>query len=147
MDWVMGLAPVPRVQGLPIIKPPWGRITAIDLKTGDHAWMIPNGRTPDAIRENPALQGVSIPETGIAARPLLLVTRTLLFAAEGWGGRPILRAIDKRTGETIHEIELPGMVGSQPMTYMHLGRQYILFWVGDPRSELPARLLALALPS
>jgi len=143
MDWIMAGGAVPRVQGLPLIKPPYGRITAIDLNSGDHVWMIPNGRTPDAVREHPALQNLTLPETGIAARPLLLVTRTLLFAAEGWGGRPVLRAIDKRSGATLHEVQLPGMVGSQPMTYMHQDRQYVLFWVGDPRAEVQARLVAL----
>ena len=71
--------------GLPLIKPPWGRITAIDLNTGDHVWMIPNGDTPDCVRDHPALSGLDIPRTGKPERSGILVTRTLVFAGEGGG--------------------------------------------------------------
>jgi len=145
MDYVMAGGRVPTIQGLPLVKPPYSRITAIDLNTGERAWMIPNGETPDAIRDNPALAGIELPVTGGTSRPVLLATKTLLFAGEGFGGRPILRALDKQTGRTVRAIDLPAAVTSPPMSYLHDGRQYIAFWVGDARSALRARLVALAL--
>ena len=72
-------------QGLPLLKPPWGRITAIDLNEGEILWQIPNGDTPDYVREHPALEGIDIPPTGRTERGGTLVTRTLLFAGEGGG--------------------------------------------------------------
>ena len=135
---------IPQPMGLPLVKPPWGRITAIDMNTGEHAWMIANGDTPADVVNNPALAGIDIPRTGKMTRSTLLVTKTLLFAGEGWGADPILRAIDKATGDLIAEIELPGAVGSKPMTYMVDGRQYIVVSIGRPG---PAELVALALPN
>ncbi|HVS15116.1 MAG TPA: PQQ-binding-like beta-propeller repeat protein [Thermoanaerobaculia bacterium] len=139
-------------QGLPLIKPPWGRITAIDLDTGEHLWMVANGETPPSVREHPALAGLDIPPTGRAGRAGALVTRTLLFAGEGPGmyaepreaGGPMFRAYDKATGEVIAELELPGNQTSVPMSYEHGGRQYVLVAVGL-RGE-PGELVALALP-
>jgi quinoprotein glucose dehydrogenase len=107
---------VPQPLGLPLTKPPWSRITAIDMNTGEHAWMVPNGPTPDDVASNPALAGVEIPQTGGFARAMLLVTRSLLFAGEGWNASPVLRALDKATGATIAEVELPGATGAKPMT-------------------------------
>jgi quinoprotein glucose dehydrogenase len=135
------------VRGLPIIKPPYSRITAIDLNTGDHAWMVPSGDTPPAIQNNPALAGLSIPPTGAISRPVVLVTKSLLFTAEGTGGQPILRALDKRTGEKVWEMTLPGAVGSVPMTYAIGGRQFLAFWVSDRATDLPATLITLAFPA
>jgi glucose dehydrogenase len=133
---------VPQPMGLPLVKPPWGRITAIDMNTGEHAWMVPNGDTPDDVRGNPALAGIEIPRTGKISRALLLVTNTLLISGEGWGGDPILRAHDKATGEIVGEIELPGRIASKPMTYMMGGRQYLVVTVGRPGA---AEIVALAL--
>jgi glucose dehydrogenase len=133
----------PRPLGLPLIKPPYGRITAIDMNTGEHRFMVPNGDTPDDIKNNPALAGVSIPPTGKPSKALLLVTKTLLFAAEGYGGAPILRAYDKATGKVVAELPLPATASGKPMTYMVDGKQYIVLAVGKER---PAELVALALP-
>jgi quinoprotein glucose dehydrogenase len=146
MDWVGGGPGVPRVRGLPIIKPPYSRVTAIDLHSGDHAWMIPSGDTPAAIKSNPALQGLEIPATGAQSRPVVLATKSLLFTAEGSSGQPILRAVDKATGRVVAAIPLPGAVGSVPMTYAVGSRQFIALWVADRASNLPATLVALALP-
>jgi quinoprotein glucose dehydrogenase len=145
MDYIMVGSAAPDVDGIPIIKPPYSRITAIDLNRGDLRWSVPNGNTPDAIRNHEALLGITIPATGARARPLLLATPAVLFAGEGWGGAHILRALDKHTGRTLHEWQLPGVVTSQPMTWALAGRQYIAFWVGDPRSDVRARLLAFTL--
>ncbi|HVS62028.1 MAG TPA: pyrroloquinoline quinone-dependent dehydrogenase [Thermoanaerobaculia bacterium] len=139
-------------QGLPLVKPPWGRITAIDLDTGEHVWMVSNGETPPSVRDHPALAGLDIPATGRAGRAGVLVTRTLLFAGEGPGmyaepresGGPIFRAFDKQTGEILAELELPGNQTSVPMSYEHDGKQYVVVAVGQRRE--PGEIVALALP-
>ncbi|HET8698494.1 MAG TPA: pyrroloquinoline quinone-dependent dehydrogenase [Gammaproteobacteria bacterium] len=138
-----GGAPLPLLQGLPFVKPPYGRITAIDMNKGEHLWQIPNGPTPKDIAENPALKGLDIPPTGRATRAVVLATKTLLFAAEGWGGTPALRAYDKATGEQLAEIALPGAVGGLPMSYMIGGKQYVVMSTGGERG---AEIVALSLP-
>jgi len=148
------LPPGPRMfgpQGLPIVKPPYGRITAIDLNSGDHVWMVPNGDTPDWIKNHPALKGVNVPPTGRYEHVGLLVTRTLLFAGEGSGlfavppgsGGPMLRALDKKTGRTIFEFKLPANQSGIPITYLANGRQYIVVAVGAP--SVPGEFVALTL--
>ena len=139
-------------QGLPLVKPPWGRITAIDLNTGDHVWMVPNGDTPQAIKNHPALKGLNIPRTGAAERAGLVVTKTLLFGGEGGGlygtagslggGGPMFRAYDKKTGAIVSEFTLPGNQNGVPMTYMINGRQYIVVAVGA--KGMAGELVALA---
>jgi quinoprotein glucose dehydrogenase len=132
-------------QGLPLLKPPYGSIVAIDLNTGEHLWRVPNGDTPDRIKNHPALKGVTLPVTGKPTHANLLTTKTLLFYGEGRGGSPIFHALDKRTGKEIARIELPATTNTAPMTYLHNGRQYIVVAVADP--DTPAELVALALPS
>jgi len=136
---------------MPLFKPPWGRITAIDLNAGEIAWQVPNGDAPDYVKEHPALEGIDVGRTGRPDRGGLLVTRTLLFAGEGGGmfaafgsGGNMFRAHDKGTGEIVAEIELPANQTGLPMTYMHEGRQYIVVAVGARRH--PSELVALALP-
>lgn len=138
---------VPRVQGLDVIKPPYGRITAIDMNSGDHVFQVANADTPDRIKNHPALQGVDIPRTGVPTRAGLVLTKTLLFAGEGGGGpgaSPIFRAYDKQTGEIVAEIDLPNMQSGQPMTYEVDGKQYIAMFVSGNAG--PTQLVALALP-
>lgn len=144
MNYIFGFARADIAPGVPIVKPPWGRITAIDLKDGDHAWMVANGDTPDYVAERLEVDPALVPRTGKISRAGLLVTRTLLFAGEGASGDPILRALDKATGETIAEIELPGSQTGLPMTYSHDGRQYIVLSVGGRGQS--AQLVAYALP-
>ena len=146
MNYVGGGGRLPNVRGLPIIKPPYSRITAIDLKTGEHAWMVPNGDTPAAIANNPALKGLTIPATGAQTRPVMLATKTLLFTADGYRGEAKLRARDKATGARVWEGALPGTVSSSPMTYMVNGRQFILLWTSAQATGQPAELVALAIP-
>ena len=138
-------------QGLPLFKPPWGRVTAIDLNRGEIAWQVPNGDAPDYVKNHPALEGIDVGRTGRPDRGGVLATSTLLFAGEGGGmfaafgsGGNRLRAHDKATGEVLAEIELPANQTGLPMTYMHGGRQYIVVAVGARRH--PAELVALALP-
>lgn len=138
---------VPRVQGLDIVKPPYGRITAIDMNSGDHVWMMANADTPERVANHPALEGVDIPRTGVPTRAGLVLTSTLLFAGEGGGGQgasPIFRAYDKQTGEIVAEIDLPNVQTGQPMTYEHDGVQYIAMFVSG--SGGATELVALALP-
>jgi len=135
--------------GLPLIKPPYGRITAIDMNAGEHVWMMANADTPEEILEHPKLRGVDIPErTGHGDRGGLLVTSSLLFAGEGaglyggqTGGGPIFRAHDKATGDIISEFELPAKQTGLPMTYQIDGVQYIVVPVGD--TGHPGELVAL----
>jgi quinoprotein glucose dehydrogenase len=139
-------------QGLPLIKPPWGRITAIDLNSGEHLWMVANGEAPDYIKNHPAMKGIDLANTGKPSRALLMVTKTLLFAPEGnnlfaaapGSGGNMLRILDKKTGKLIHQIALPGMATGVPMTYMVNDRQFIV--VAVAASGMPAELIALALP-
>ncbi len=139
--------------GLPLIKPPYGRITAIDMNTGEHKWMMANADTPEEILDHPQLRGVNIEErTGTGDRGGLLVTSSLLFAGEGaglyggqTGGGRLFRAHDKETGEIISEIELPAKQTGLPMTYAIDGVQYIVVPVGE--TGHPGELVALRLRS
>jgi quinoprotein glucose dehydrogenase len=132
------------VQGLPILKPPYSRVTALDLNTGNFSWVVPVGATPASVIQNPALKGVDLPNTGgIGLQATLLVTKALLIAGEGWEGQPIVRAYDKTSGAVAGEVRIPGKMGSMPMTYMVDGKQYIAFTVGTATN--PAEVVALAL--
>src|SRR5690606_28474032 len=108
-DWVYGgTGGFSGPEGLPIYKPPYGRITAVDMNTGDYLWWIPNGDTPEQIRNHPLLQGIELPNTGQPTHATAIVTRTLLIYGEGRGGEPRLHAVDKRTSERLGTVELPG---------------------------------------
>ena len=138
---------VPRIQGLDIVKPPYGRVTAIDMNSGDHLWMIANADTPDRIVNHRLLEGVDVGRTGIPTRAGVFVTKTLLFVGEGTGGpgaSPIFRAVDKQSGEILAEIDLPNNQSGLPFTYEHDGKQYIAMFVGG--GGRPAELVAFALP-
>ncbi len=137
-------ARVPRVKGLEIVKPPYGRITAIDMNSGDHVWQMANADTPEKITNNPALKGVDIPRTGVPTRSGIVLTKTLLFVGEGSGGGNTLYAHNKKTGEIVARIELPATQTGVPMTYEHDGKQYIAMFVGG--GGKPTELVAYALP-
>ena len=136
--------------GLPLTRPPWGRITAIDLSSGDHLWQVASGDTPAEIRDHPKLNGVTLPRTGSIEIPGLLVTKSLLFAGEGAGlfvppgGGRAFHAFDKKTGELIFEIMLPLRQSGIPMTYAIDGKQFIVVPTGD-RGQA-GELIALTLP-
>ena len=146
------------MRGLPLIKPPYGRITAVDLNKGEIAWQIAHGETPDAVKNHPALKGITIPRTG---RPGgaggssggigTLVTKTLVISGEGGtvampdGQRgAMLRAYDKRTGAERGAVAMPGAQTGSPMTYMWGGKQYIV--VATSASTRPGELVAYKLP-
>jgi quinoprotein glucose dehydrogenase len=145
IDFINVGGTMPTVFDLPIIKPPYGRITAIDMNRGEHVWQIPNGDTPREIRNHPMLKDATIGRTGSPSKAGLLATKTLLFAGEGWGGQPYFRALDKRTGEIVWETRIPGVQTGTPMTYLHQGRQYVVFSAGDQDTGTPGMLIAFAL--
>jgi quinoprotein glucose dehydrogenase len=139
------------VFGLPLVKPPYGRITAINMNTGEHVWMQPVGDTPDAIKNHERLKGVTIPRTGRGGRLGIMVTKTLLFGGErgplvtvnGQQGS-WFRSYDKATGEIVSETLLPANTTGVPMTYMVNKKQYIV--VAVAAAGRPAELVALNLP-
>ena len=122
------------IDGITIVKPPWGRITAIDLNRGEIAWQVAHGETPDNIRNHPLLEGIDVPRTGVAnGRIGTLVTKTLVIAGDGGlftnteGVRgSALRAYDKATGEEVGTVALPVPATGSPMTYMVDDEQYLV---------------------
>ncbi len=141
---------VPMPGGLPLLKPPYGRITAIDMNSGEHVWMQANGPGP---RDHPAIADLDLPWLGQRGRPAPLLTRTLLFIGEGTedalsilpiAGGKAFRAWDKETGDVVWEMDLPAGTSGAPMTYLSNGRQFIVVAVGD--RDTTGRLIALALP-
>ncbi|MSO82418.1 MAG: pyrroloquinoline quinone-dependent dehydrogenase, partial [Acidobacteria bacterium] len=138
--------PLPAIDGLPLQKPPYGRIVAYDMNKGEIAWQMANGDTPASIKNHPRLAGIQVPRTGSVSHAGLVVTRTLLFAGEGDGGLPMFRAHDKRTGEILWETQIPsGAQTGLPVTYMHGGKQYVVFATGGVQGT-PPQLVAYALP-
>jgi len=136
-------------QSLPLIKPPYGRITAIDLNTGEHLWMVPNGDGP---RDDPALKGLNLPPLGQPGRAAPLLTRSFLFTGEGdmvgismpkFSGGNMFRAYDKKTGKVVWQTDLGAGTTSPPITYMYKGKQYIVVGVGGVKH--PAELVAMSL--
>jgi len=139
------------VQGLPIVKPPYGRITALDLNKGTLVWQIAHGDTPDNIKNHAALKGVDIPRTGRQGRIGVLITKTLAIAGEGGfvttpnGRGAMLRAYDKASGRDIGAVFMPAPQTGSPMTYMHNGKQYIVLAIAGP--GFSAELIAFRLPN
>jgi quinoprotein glucose dehydrogenase len=137
-------------RGLPLMKPPYGRITAFDLNRGEQVWMVPNGDGP---RNHPALAGLSLGALGDATPSAVIATKTLLFVTQAdkstprspanVGGTKFM-ALDKATGEMLWSIDLGVGQNGTPMTYQHDGKQYVVVAVGG--TDYPAELVALALP-
>ena len=131
-------------RGLPLFKPPYSRITAIELNTGDHAWMQPNG-DGDRYRNHPMLRDLNLPPLGGEGRGGPVLTKTLLISALSAGGTddgPRLIARDKASGQIVASVDLPASAVGTPMTYMHDGAQYIALTIGGAVPEL----VALRLP-
>ena len=149
-------------RGLPLFKPPYGRITAIDMNRGEIVWQVPNGQGP---RNHPAIRHLNLGRLGYPGRPSPLATGALLFIGEGSdafgsGGRvpdgmpaeivtnygePWFRAYDKATGEVVWEVELPAGTTGAPVTYMHDGKQYVVVGISG-REGMPPRFVAFSLP-
>jgi quinoprotein glucose dehydrogenase len=141
----------PNPQGLPFLKPPYGRITAIDLTKGEFVWQIAHGETPDAVRNHPALKGLTIPRTGQSGAVGVLVTKTLVIAGEPivttTADHPrgaMLRAYDKATGKEVGAVYMPAPQSGSPMTYMADGRQYIVVAVSG--ANYSGEYIAFRLP-
>jgi quinoprotein glucose dehydrogenase len=139
------------VRGLPINKPPYGQISAIDLNKGEIIWQIAHGETPDGVRNNPALKGLNIPRTGRAGVVGSIVTKTLLISGEaGFGPTPtgargaMLRAYDKANGKEVGAVYIPAPQSGSPMTYMLNGKQYLVLAVSG--SNYSGELIAFKLP-
>ena len=140
------------VRGLPLGKPPYGRISAIDLNAGEIRWQIAHGDTPDNVKNNPALKGLTIPRTGRPGMIGTLVTKTLVIAGEGGfattssGQRgAMLRAYDKSDGHEVGAVYMPAPQSGSPMTYMLNGKQYIVIAVSG--ASYSGELLAFRLPN
>ena len=146
-DWVQGggvgwAGP----QGLPIYKPPYSKITAIDMNTGEHVFSVPVGEASELMKRHPALQGVDLSETGTPrGRAIMMTTGSLLLATEGMQGPAVLNAHNKATGEKVGSVELPAPGQYGMMTYMHNYRQYVIVQIGQG-GGFPGSLVALALP-
>jgi quinoprotein glucose dehydrogenase len=153
MAYVQGQAErqMPTVQGLPLFKPPYMTISAINLDSGDIVWQVAHGETPDEIRNHPALKGKSIPRTGRGGLVGVLTTSTLVIAgergtftdAQGRVGA-LLRAYDKATGKDAGAVYMPNGQTGSPMTYSLNGKQYIVIAIGG--QSFPAELIAYKLP-
>ena len=145
-------APALNVQGLPLAKPPYASISAIDLNKGEILWQIAHGETPDNIRNHPALQGIDIPRTGRPGAFGVLVTKTLVISGErsvfttpsGKQGA-MLRAYDKATGKGVGAVYMPQGQTGTPMTYTVGGKQYIVVAIAGP--GFPAEFIAYKLPN
>ena len=141
---IAGGGPVSGPRGLPLFKPPYGRITAIDLNRGEIRWMTPVGDGP---RNNPAIKHLNLGPLGSMGRIATLLTKTLLFAGEGPQGpssAPVFRAFDKATGKVVWEYTLESHVLGAPMTYLADGKQYIV--VSSGYQKWPHQLVAFSLP-
>jgi hypothetical protein len=141
-----------QVEGLPIVKPPYGVLAAIDLDKGELKFQVPHGDTPDNVRTNPALQGMNIPKTGQNGSVGLMVTKTLVVLGDPQvtapPGRPrgaMLRAYDKNNGTEVGAVWLPAAQSGSPMTYMADGKQYIVVAVSG--GIYSGEYIAFALPN
>jgi len=146
-----GGAPGLTVEGLPLLKPPYGRITAIDLDKGELRWQVAHGETPDNVRNHPALKGLTIPRTGRPGIIGTLATKTLVIAGEaGYFTTPsgargaMLRAYDKATGNEVGAVYMPAPQSGSPMTYMLNGQQYIVVAISG--GTYSGELVAFRLP-
>ena len=117
--------------GLPLFKPPYSHITAIDMNTGEHLWQLPIGETPERVLNHPDLVDMDIPTTGTGANAAMAVTKSLfIYASEASDGTPMLYFVDKQTGEQLGGVETEERTRYGMMTYMHEGKQYIMLQNG-----------------
>jgi quinoprotein glucose dehydrogenase len=140
------------VEGLPIVKPPYGVLSAINLDKGDLMWEVPHGDTPDNVRNHPALKGMDIPKTGQNGSVGLMVTKTLVILGDPQvtspGGRPrgaMLRAYDKQSGKEVGAVLMPAAQSGSPMSYSVDGKQYIIVAVSG--GAYSGEYIAYALPN
>jgi quinoprotein glucose dehydrogenase len=138
------------VQGLPIVKPPYGVISAVNLDKGDISWTVPYGETPDNVRNNPALKGLNIGNTGMNGSVGVLITKTLVILGDSQVTSvthprgAMMRAYDKTTGKEVGAVWMPAPVSGSPMTYEWQGKQYIIIAVSG--GTYSGEYIAYALP-
>ena len=139
------------IQGLPLVKPPYGVVSAINLDRGDLVWQVPHGDTPDNIRNNPVLRGLTIPKTGQQGSVGLMVTKTLVILGDPTVTTTpehprgaMLRAYDKGTGAQVGAVLMPAPQSGSPMTYAIDGKQYIIVAVSG--GNYSGEYLAFSLP-
>jgi quinoprotein glucose dehydrogenase len=137
---------------LPLVKPPYGVLSAVNLDKGELMWQVPHGDTPDAVRNNPALKGINIPKTGQAGSVGLLVTKTLVVVGDlqltttpEHPRGAMLRAYDKATGKEVGAVLMPAPQSGSPMTYSVNGTQYIVVAVSG--GNYSGEYIAFRLPS
>lgn len=124
---------------LPMFKPPYSHITAIDMNSGEHLWQLPIGETPDRVLNHPDLQGMDIPMTGTGRNAAMSVTKTMfMYTSTASDGTPMLFFVDKLSGEQLGSVEIPAVVNYGMSSYVHEGKQYIMLQTG-------AKLTAMAL--
>lgn len=147
-----GLARAMTVEGLPLLKPPYGILSAINLDKGNIAWEIAHGETPDNVRNHPALAGLSIPRTGrpgllgpLATKSLVIIGEAGFFTTPGGARGAMLRAYDKATGREVGAVFMPAPQSGSPMTYMLRGQQYLVLAIGG--GNYSAELVAYKLPT
>jgi quinoprotein glucose dehydrogenase len=140
-----------QVEGLSLVKPPYGVLAAIDLTRGELKWQVPHGDTPDVVRNHPMLKGMTIPKTGQGGSVGVLVTKTLVIAGDplvtttpDHPRGAMMRAYDKRTGREVGAVWMPAPVSGSPMTYSIEGRQFIVIAVSG--GNYSGEYLAFALP-
>ncbi|MGH9175342.1 MAG: hypothetical protein ACRD1H_13345, partial [Vicinamibacterales bacterium] len=138
------------LEGLPIVKPPYGVMAAIDLSNGTLKWQVPHGDTPDTVKNHALLKGMNIPKTGQGGSVGVMITKTVVVAGDpqftttSKGRGAMLRAYDKNTGAQVGEIYVPAPVTGHPMTYSIDGRQYIV--VGVSGGNVSGEYISFALP-
>jgi quinoprotein glucose dehydrogenase len=139
------------IDGIPLVKPPYGVVTAINMDQGAILWQVPYGQTPDAVASSPALKGLTIPNTGQPGQSSgVLVTKTLIVVGDklptslGHPRGAMLRAHDKHSGAEVGAVWMPAPQTGSPMTYQSGGRQYIVVAVGG--GNVPGEYLAFRLP-
>jgi len=139
------------LEGLPLVKPPYGVLAAIDVNKGDLLWQVAHGDTPDNIRNHALLKGKNVPKTGQGGSVGVLITKTLVIAGDPQfttsptkGRGAMLRAYDKKTGAQVGEVFVPAPVVGHPMTYSLNGRQYIV--VGVSGGNYSGEYISFALP-
>jgi quinoprotein glucose dehydrogenase len=141
------------IDGLPLLKPPYATISAINLDSGKIIWQIPSGETPDFVRNHPALKGLNIPRTGQSSYQIgTLVTKSLVIAGDGMVTTTtehprgaLLRAYDKASGKEVGNVWMPAPQSGTPMTYMVKGKQYVLVAISG--GNYSGEYVAYALPS
>jgi quinoprotein glucose dehydrogenase len=140
------------VEGLPLVKPPYGVLSAINVDRGELMWQVAHGDTPDVVRNSPALKGLNIPKTGQQGSVGLMVTKTLVILGDlqvtttpDHPRGAMLRAYNKQTGEQVGAVWMPAPQSGSPMTYSVNGRQYIVIAISG--GNYSGEYLAFSLPS